>query len=165
VAALAATLAWADAPAGRLAIKTIEGVKVQVDDQPLGEPSGMVSVQPGAHTVRVYEGEELLSEHHVKVEADETVWVELRVMKKKNHPAVAPSEPAPERPAGVANVEIRSHNVIGNVAIDGVVVGLAPLRVRNLPSGKHTVQVLVDGVPRRTRQVTVRPGAQRLDIL
>lgn len=155
---MASTSVLAGTPVSRLAIKAIEGVKIEVDQQTAGEGAASVPVKPGVHTVRMYDGEKLVSERQVEVGNDETVWVEMRV-------AVKREDKRPVEPSVPTTVEMRSLNVVGDVAVDGVVVGWAPLKVRDLPSGQHTVQVLVDGVPVRTKKMNIKPTSKKVTIL
>lgn len=164
VALTTAALSFADGPA-RLAVKTVEGVRINIDQEQKGTGAASVAVSPGRHTVRIYDGERVVSEKLVDVRAGETLWVEFKV-EVRSEPQHAPMLAPPKltTPESFATVEVRSLNVAGDIAIDGVVVGWAPLKVRDLPVGEHTVEVLVDGVPVRTRRVNVKPSMTKLNI-
>ena len=61
-----------------------------------------------------------------------------------------PTVPSPfpvARNRYTANLVVRSEPAGGTVAIDGVRIGVTPVRVRSLPVGSHAVHVTVDGHP------------------
>lgn len=124
------------------------GAEVSVDGTVRGSTPFRLSLAPGSHRVQVGAGTDARTQTvDVARGSDASVHVELR-------PAVVP----PAAPAPTGGLQITTDPPGARVSVDGAPQGAAPILVRDLQPGSHTVTV-TSPTGSVNRKVTVQEGA------
>jgi serine/threonine protein kinase len=149
---------------------------VKVDGRVMGSTPVRLPLAMGNHDVVVLQGDRVIRSGTINLSTDnrEEIFYAEAPAAPPTPVAVAPTPtPTPPRPtpvvtpppvkaaaapAEVGEVEVVSPNVIGEVYVNGVARGPAPIVVKNIPVGRARIEVRVDGAVRRGKTVDIKAG-------
>lgn len=168
--------ARADArPVGELIVtSTPAKLQIRVDGASVGHTTLRVPVAPGPHRLEFLQDGRVVHTQTTEVDDGEPTFVHFEVpqplappspVPPRPRPVTTPSAPSPPlapRPAEVGELEVVSPNVVGEIYLDGVARGWAPMVIKQVPTGSVRVEIRVDGATRRSRNVTVQRSKRSL---
>ncbi len=166
-------------PAVLLVSSTPSGLLVEVDGKRVDLTPTRLNLDPGSHSIALVKGPLRLFETDVRLAAGAIQTLDPDVTDKippDPAPAAEPTTPeatrsvaqtppprpvAPPRPVEMGEVYVDSPNVYGEVWIGGKSRGYPPLVLKQVPVGRTTVEIRVDGIVRRTETIDIAAKTRR----
>lgn len=153
-----------------LAIDTVPGLPVRVDEQPVGKaPLGrLIVVTPGSHTVVVGDPQQGTLGADITVEGGQVRRVDLTAWRARGAEQAAQAgqagqagegQPGQAAPAP-ASLTVRSNRRGAAVQLDGRAVGQTPLEALTAAPGPHELRAR-DGGQQLSLTLTLQPREQR----